>query len=1196
VQNLDSILKALSSDTLNLEEKIALLEKNKSLFFSEKRVEPLIELLKDFIQEHVKEIKLYHLLSNVYRRNKQYREAEHIFLQSLPIAKEIKPYFYNNLAYISLENNELDKAEQYINQALKANPNNPRFYRVHAMILSKKCHYLKALNEVEKALKITTEQNLIITLGLQKIDILEKTERKHEAKSILDDLNNRYPEDESIEKRVQHFHEANHVEGMNPTLKQNHFIVSMVVDALPLHYYQAELLLYSLEQCAQIQKEHILVQCLNRVDKVFLDFLDKEGYKYRIIEPYLDGKYCNKLQQLEAFKPEDLGSFDGVILLDTDMFALQPFDIPDTHTFSAKIVDGPNPSLAILKNIFKEAEIQIPKVVHSDRIIVNNQTFACNFNGGFYYVPSAIVSELSFEWRKWASWLYDRSNLFANIEQAMHTDQVSMAMAVTSLQLPYHNLPANINTPIQNDKVLTSLKEDQEIILLHYHREVTAFGLLSDQKVNHQKIIAAIERGNAVIAQKRHYQFFEVWKRSITPTIRLKDTKLLDEIEHKIALLRDTLPKKLKIIFHAGTPKTGTTTVQHFLHENYDALLQQGILYPKYNIASPIPKHQWIVKHLKNNEYELFYKHLVNSLKELDDYTHTVIFSTEGTYNHWEDLSVTSKGFFALLKRYFDLSMWIWFREPFSFAKSYYRQNLKNPRLEHIPCYGNDISFDQMLEDDWFTKRFDYLGFLIESENIFTKEKVKVFTYEKNTIPQICTALNIPDTLPLSKNKNIGLSQVSEEILRIINRYPLSVADKKKAVDHVQKIDLILDTYLDKANQEEKSNFLQTLLSTQLPILEKQYGLKWNTSTRLDKVNQNKQLIIAGFHRSGTSMLAQELQSAGLFLGDELVEGNIANADGFFEDKAFFHLHANILKYNHADWQYIGKEALDIPPAYQEEMVKLAQTRDKEHQEWGFKDPRTALFLPQWYQNLSHPFTIVIYRHYRETTRSLLHRASRNILFRPNKVPLRFWREQNLAYEMWLRYNQALLSHIKTNPETTLVISHDAIIHGYPILSTISEKFGFVLDDTVPSSIKTSLLSDNARDVPLEDKTLQKELDDTWHQLQHLSITPAKEKTDPLKDKFEKTITIKQIEVMIQSILDYHSIDTTPPQAHRGEISLENQWALDVIKYLKTNDFISLVREVIISIHDTEMINDFLIRIYYNLQKVDQISKTKETI
>jgi len=46
----------------------------------------------------------------------------------------------------------------------------------------------------------------------------------------------------------------------------------------------------------------------------------------------------------------------------------------------------------------------------------------------------------------------------------------------------------------------------------------------------------------------------------------------------------------------------------------------------------------------------------------------------------------------------------------------------------------------------------------------------------------------------------------------------------------------------------------------------------------------SKQLIVAGFHRSGTSMLTQELHKAGLFVGKRLMSPNFSNADGYFED------------------------------------------------------------------------------------------------------------------------------------------------------------------------------------------------------------------------------------------------------------------------------------------------------------------------
>ena len=46
-------------------------------------------------------------------------------------------------------------------------------------------------------------------------------------------------------------------------------------------------------------------------------------------------------------------------------------------------------------------------------------------------------------------------------------------------------------------------------------------------------------------------------------------------------------------------------------------------------------------------------------------------------------------------------------------------------------------------------------------------------------------------------------------------------------------------------------------------------------------------IIIAGMHRSGTSLAASLLQSAGLDVGERLMEGNWSNPRGHFEDLDF---------------------------------------------------------------------------------------------------------------------------------------------------------------------------------------------------------------------------------------------------------------------------------------------------------------------
>ena len=63
----------------------------------------------------------------------------------------------------------------------------------------------------------------------------------------------------------------------------------------------------------------------------------------------------------------------------------------------------------------------------------------------------------------------------------------------------------------------------------------------------------------------------------------------------------------MKIILHAGTPKTGTTSLQLFLHTHHDALLDRGILYPRAGIAPPPePKHQWMIGDLMSGDISHF--------------------------------------------------------------------------------------------------------------------------------------------------------------------------------------------------------------------------------------------------------------------------------------------------------------------------------------------------------------------------------------------------------------------------------------------------------------------------------------------------------------------------------------------------------------------------------------------------------------
>ncbi len=574
--------------------------------------------------------------------------------------------------------------------------------------------------------------------------------------------------------------------------------LSFVVDKLPLHYYQAELLLYSLEECANFNKSNIIVQCLFDVDKQFVDFLEKNEYNYIFIEPFLDKKYCNKLRQLDYFIQEH--SFDGVILMDTDMFVVEPLEL-ETEYFLAKIVDAPNPTLKTLQQIYNAARLHLPEQTFSDWNIKNNETLDNNFNGGFYYIPSKYISLIQKDWKKWASWLYERPELFELKQQFIHIDQIAMGLAIQEHTIAYKHLSANYNFPTHYSNTLASLDKNSDIKILHYHRGLDSFGFIEGIDTN-SKAHHAIQKANKLISQKNNLFFFKKYKESFHPK-RVNSKELVD-FKNRIKDL--TKQKKFQLILHAGTPKTGTTSIQHFMDENAMKLIDNGYYYPKLYLNTPAPKHQWIVGTLMSDNFDVLFEYIEKFYKEAlnTGNIHTIILSTEGIYNHWWDYSDAAKTALEILGEYFDVSVWVFYREPVSFLESLYKQYLKNPQLPNVACYGKNLSFEEMYKDKWFIRHLDYLGFVLDCQYLFGKDSIKIFLYSQNVLQDICTELHIDSLFVQEKRENTAQSFAVVDVLKVINKYNLSVEDKKKCIKILKDLDTIMHKYASQSVISEK--------------------------------------------------------------------------------------------------------------------------------------------------------------------------------------------------------------------------------------------------------------------------------------------------------------------------------------------------------------------------------------------------------
>jgi hypothetical protein len=250
------------------------------------------------------------------------------------------------------------------------------------------------------------------------------------------------------------------------------------------------------------------------------------------------------------------------------------------------------------------------------------------------------------------------------------------------------------------------------------------------------------------------------------------------------------------------------------------------------------------------------------------------------------------------------------------------------------------------------------------------------------------------------------------------------------------------------------------------------------------------QLIIAGFHRSGTSLVSQMLHRAGLFLGYDLMWATFSNPHGHFEDFEVVNLHDQILADNGLTWLVSAPFLPVITAPHWRRMERIIQRRDAEHGLWGFKDPRVCLFMMIWKYLLPNAKALLIYRHFSDTTYSLGRRQSTELFSRPagpQRMYRRFWEEPDLAVRMWLTHNEALLAFARAYPEDTLAVSLGMVQSGFPVIGAVNRRWGLGLNEVPASEVFDPAVTERRPDKqPISDRRLIDRVDATWQALEQL--------------------------------------------------------------------------------------------------------------
>jgi len=216
-------------------------------------------------------------------------------------------------------------------------------------------------------------------------------------------------------------------------------------------------------------------------------------------------------------------------------------------------------------------------------------------------------------------------------------------------------------------------------------------------------------------------------------------------------------------------------------------------------------------------------------------------------------------------------------------------------------------------------------------------------------------------------------------------------------------------------------------------------------------MNQSKisPLIITGMHRSGTSLTADLLRRVGVNLGDRLLPGSRGNIRGHFEDLEILEFHREILRSQgfHPDG-WVRQSEIPVPETFVEPAREIIGKKSQSSL-WGWKEPRTSLFLEFWRELLPEAGFIFVYRSPWEVADSLYRRGTdRAVLDAPE-----------LAILSWIHYNTNILKFCDRHPEKCAIVHLHKVAHSpADVISAINERFNLQLSPPEASPFEAELL------------------------------------------------------------------------------------------------------------------------------------------
>jgi hypothetical protein len=563
------------------------------------------------------------------------------------------------------------------------------------------------------------------------------------------------------------------------------FFASTLLDAGPGAVFKAETLVRSLVILGRVPPDEIVVHRVPDLAETSIAPLRDLGCRMNLLSPSSGGAVgYTMLRQLDANRTLDAPRVDAYWMFAPGTVVTSTLPHRRSSAVAGKLVDRPPLPMDVLRDGFRTAGVSLPPTARSD-----SGDAACvvtQLDTRILYVPAAFADILAEMWRTSIPVV----SAWPELDHEQDIEPTALALALAALGAPIEYLGANDSFPLAAPSLPASYDASRPILALRCSDRFDAMGFVSSY-VHEVRLDAAVAAVNDVIAEPSPGASFALYKRE---TARLASLPArADDPDFAVAAthLNSKSSRRLRLVLHAGTPKTGTTALQQTLFRHVDVLAEQGIWYPPDDVDPVQKKHQFLVDILQTADSSRLARTLDDVLRSAPRNTHTIVMSTEGLFNIWWDYPPSSKAMLRQLMTIFDAEVWVCFREPLSFAVSQYAQLLRNPRI-YAPAYGLAVDLEQMLENDWFVKRLDYVGFVFEVEELIGIGNVRLFRYGPDIVNRVFHALGA--TVPLVPPSIVhpSLHESGVALMKTVNQYELPAEQQFAAAALVLDLDQLI--------------------------------------------------------------------------------------------------------------------------------------------------------------------------------------------------------------------------------------------------------------------------------------------------------------------------------------------------------------------------------------------------------------------